>query len=156
MKKISLLFDKILVSSNNLDEHYVTGEPFKGYTLFGPMWDTNTFLINNNGKVVYTWKSQYADSQAVYILENGNLVRTSLASSPIFSGGAQGRTEMLNSEGDKIWNFIYASDQYNHSPWARDFATKFMGEWPLPFIGIHCALGMGSFEAMGLLVLDID
>jgi hypothetical protein len=31
-----------------------------------------------------------------------------------------------------------------------------MGEWPLPFIGIHCALRMGALEAMGLLVLDID
>jgi hypothetical protein len=88
-------------------------EPFEGYTLFGPMWDFNTYLINNNGKVVYTWKSQYTDSQASYLLENGNLVRTTLASSPIFSGGAQGRIEIFNSEGDKIWNFLYASDQYN-------------------------------------------
>ena len=87
-------------------------EPFEGYTLFGPMWDTNTYLINNNGKVVYTWKSQYTNSQAAYLLENGNLVRTSLASFLVFSGGAQGRIEMFNSEGDKIWNYIYASDQY--------------------------------------------
>ncbi len=96
------------------NEHeQLSEEPFEGYTLFGPMWDFNTYLINNNGKVLYTWKSQYTDSQASYLLENGNLVRTTLASSPIFSGGAQGRIEMFNSECDKIWNFLYASDLYN-------------------------------------------
>ena len=95
------------------DQELLSEEPFEGYTLFGPMWDFNTYLINNNGKVVYTWTSQYSDSQASYLLENGNLVRTTLASSPIFAGGAQGRIEMFNSEGDKIWNFLYASDMYN-------------------------------------------
>ena len=73
-----------------------TGEPFEGYTLFAPMWDTKTYLIDNDGKVYYTWKSVYTDTQASYLLENGNLVRTSLVSSQIFSGGAQGRIEMFN------------------------------------------------------------
>jgi len=114
---IILLFCSNLGSSLNINTYNekepLSKEPFEGYTLFAPMWDTKTYLINNNGKVLYTWISSYSDTQAAYLLENGNLVRTTLASSPIFSGGAQGRIEMFNSEGDKIWNFLYASDQYN-------------------------------------------
>ena len=76
------------------------------------MWDTKTYLIDD-GVVVYTWNSIYTDTQASYLLENGNLIRTSLASSPIFSGGAQGRIEIFNTKGEKIWNFEYSSDKYN-------------------------------------------
>jgi len=88
-------------------------ESFEGYTLFAPMWDTETYLIDNDGDVVCTWRSTYTDTQASYLLENGNLIRTSLASSPIFAGGAQGRIEMFNTKGSKIWNFEYSSNQYN-------------------------------------------
>lgn len=100
--------------TNILEEYSVNDEPFEGYTLFAPMWDTKTYLINNKGNVVYTWNSVYTDSQAIYLLENGNLVRTSLASSPIFAGGAQGRIEMFDTKGNKIWNYEYSSDQFNH------------------------------------------
>jgi len=89
--------------------------PYEGYTLFAPMWDTKTYLIDNDGKVLNSWNSLYTDSQGVYLLENGNLIRTSLvASDTIFSGGAQGRIEMFNTDGDKLWSYEYTSSQYNH------------------------------------------
>ena len=94
-------------------ENFKEDEPFEGYTLFAPMWDTKTYLIDNDGDVVCTWRSTYTDTQASYLLENGNLVRTSLVSSPIFSGGSQGRIEMFNAQGKKIWNFEYSSNHYN-------------------------------------------
>ena len=95
------------------EKNSISSEPFEGYTLFTPMWDTKTYLIDNDGDVVYTWSSIYTDSQAVYLLENGNLVRTSLATSSMFTGGAQGRIEMFTTKGDKIWNYEYASNSYN-------------------------------------------
>lgn len=89
-----------------------TDHSFEGYTLFAPMWDSTTYLIDNEGDVVHMWKSMYLDTQGVYLLENGNLVRTSLVTSSIFSGGGQGRIEMFDWDGVQIWTFEYATDQH--------------------------------------------
>ncbi|MBW1915674.1 MAG: hypothetical protein JRI86_12195, partial [Deltaproteobacteria bacterium] len=52
---------------------------FKGYTLFSPMSNTVTYLIDMNGGVVNTWTSDYTPGQASYLLEDGNLLRAGAA-----------------------------------------------------------------------------
>lgn len=85
----------------------------QGYSLFQPMWDRKTYLIDNIGNVVHTWTSPYPISQASYLLENGNLVRTSIvAHSTLFHGGVQGRIEILDWDGQRIWMYEYATKEY--------------------------------------------
>jgi hypothetical protein len=85
----------------------------QGYSLFHPMWDRKTYLIDNIGNVVHTWTSLYPISQAAYLLENGNLVRTSIvAHSTLLHGGVQGRIEILDWDGQRIWMYEYATKEY--------------------------------------------
>ncbi len=85
-----------------------------GYTLFGPILSDTTYLIDNAGQVVHTWKAELAPSGGIYLLDNGNLLRT--AREPDverFEGGGQGgRIQEFTWEGELVWNFRFASDQH--------------------------------------------
>src|SRR5262249_13531647 len=47
----------------------------QGYTLLAPMDSTNTYLLDMEGKVVHTWKSECTPALCPMLLENGNLLR---------------------------------------------------------------------------------
>jgi len=85
-----------------------------GYILYCPMWSTTTYLITKDGQVVHTWKNSiYQDSQSTYLLENGNLVRTSLvATSSFAAGGYQGRVEIFDWNDTRVWNYEYSTFDY--------------------------------------------
>src|SRR6516162_8704319 len=48
---------------------------YQGYTLICPMGSKNTYLIDMEGKVVRTWKSETPTALSAYLLENGHLLR---------------------------------------------------------------------------------
>ena len=93
-------------------------DSFEGYTLFSPEYYLATYLINNSGEIVKKWKSDYIQCSQSNLLENGNLVRASLARiNPYFPGGGMtGRIEMFNWDGDLIWVFEHTTKDYclNH------------------------------------------
>jgi len=87
---------------------------FNGYTLFAPASSTTTYLIDNCGNTVNTWKSNYRPGEVAYLLENGNLLRTCrLTSNVFFGGGIGGRIEMYNWEGELLWSYNYNSKEYH-------------------------------------------
>jgi hypothetical protein len=47
---------------------------FRGYTLFAPKHNTVIYLIDNEGRIVHSWRSRYEPGQTVYLLENGHLL----------------------------------------------------------------------------------
>jgi hypothetical protein len=50
-----------------------------------------TYLINNEGRMVHKWSaSQYPPGQSVYLMENGNLLRTCMTKGQLSSGGGEG------------------------------------------------------------------
>jgi hypothetical protein len=73
-----------------------------------------TFLINNQGEIVHSWKSDYILAHGVYLLENGNLIRSDLPKpNPRFiSGGVGGRVEMFDWNGTLVWEFEYSTLEY--------------------------------------------
>lgn len=85
----------------------------KGYILFTPLLSTMTFLIDKKGRVVHTWKSDFAPGASVYLLENGNLLRC--ARQPnirTFRGGGQGgRIQEFTWDGKLIWDWVIASEE---------------------------------------------
>ena len=79
--------------------------------LFSPIRSTSTFLMNAEGEVVFTWESSYMPGQSVYLLENGNLLRTGSDKSQTFTaGGAGGIVEEIAPDGTVVWSFQYAND----------------------------------------------
>jgi hypothetical protein len=110
---------------------------FQGYTLFAPMGSTTTHLIDMEGRVAHTWRSDYPLAASVYLLENGHLLRTGMAGGGppgrgggptgrgggppgrvggprgfIGGGGAGGRVQEFTWEGELVWEFEFASDTY--------------------------------------------
>ena len=86
-------------------------------TLFAPMGNDVTYLINNNGDVVNQWTSSGSPGLSAYLLNDKSLLRTVSVGkngNSIFGkiGGAGGKVERYNWDGEKIWEFEYNSDTY--------------------------------------------
>lgn len=93
-------------SQNTLGTTEVTTDVSEGYTLF-TVW-TGAYLINNCGEVVNEWTSSFPPGNAVYLLENGNLLRAGrTASTDITFGGQGGVIELYNWDGDLLWQYFY-------------------------------------------------
>lgn len=111
--------EKTHITSPDTSDHEQIAElsnndetPFDGYTLFAPMASKNTYLINNDGEIVHTWKGNYWPGYSVYLLENGNLLHTDyLGPHPnIWSQG--GAVEEIAPDGSVVWNYVYWNDNY--------------------------------------------
>lgn len=86
---------------------------FNGYTLFSPNADTNTYLIDNCGQLINSWKSNYNPGLSAYLLEDGSLLRTCQLNNPTFSlGGRGGRVERYDWDGNLVWEFNFSNNQY--------------------------------------------
>jgi hypothetical protein len=91
-----------------------TSKVFKGYTLFAPKQNTMTYLINNEGRIVHQWTaSKFPPGQSVYLLENGNLLRTCMTKGQLSSGGGEGgRIEEYNWNDSLVWSMDYSTATY--------------------------------------------
>ena len=89
-----------------------TSQAFKGYTLFAPKQNTMTYLINNDGHICHEWTaSKYAPGQSVYLLENGDLLRTCEVMGKLSTGGGEGgRIEEYNWNDSLVWQLDYSTD----------------------------------------------
>jgi hypothetical protein len=84
-----------------------------GYNLFAPLNSTTTYLTDGDGDIVYTWDSAYRPGNAVYLLENGHLLRTGNTGPGSFNaGGAGGIVEEIAPDGTVVWEFEYANSQH--------------------------------------------
>jgi len=86
---------------------------YDGYTLFAPKHNTNTYLIDNYGRVVHSWTaSTYEPGQSVYLLENGNLLRSCFTHVGSVGGGEGGRIEEYDWDGNLVWELDWGTDDY--------------------------------------------
>jgi hypothetical protein len=84
-----------------------------GYNLINASGN-NTYLFDNEGRVVHSWKSEYPSGLAVYLLENGHLFRPAEAVNrkPGFHGpAAGGRIQEFDWDGNLVWDFEYHSEK---------------------------------------------
>jgi len=88
-----------------------------GYTLFAPMKSTETFLIDEGGNTVHTWSSNTRPGLSVYLLENGELLRTGIAANTPSTfqgqfGGSAGVIEVLDWQSNVVWSKTLATETY--------------------------------------------
>ncbi|MGK0414557.1 MAG: hypothetical protein ACJA1B_002784, partial [Polaribacter sp.] len=112
-KKFTFLFlflAQFVQSQNTVGTISMTDETFDGYTLFSA--DTKTYLINNCGQVMNSWTSNFTPGNSVYLLPNGNLLRTGREDekSDIIFGGQGGIVELFNWDGTIIWSYSFNSN----------------------------------------------
>ena len=85
---------------------------YNGYTLFAPITSTQTYLINNCGQVVHEWTSTFTPGASVYLLENGNLLRTGkIANADIQFGGVGGKIELFDWDNNLLWEYTYSTTE---------------------------------------------
>jgi hypothetical protein len=87
---------------------------FAGYTLFAPKHYGDTYLINNEGRIVNKWTgSLYEPGQSVYLLENGNLLRTCMTKGQLSTGGGEGgRVEEYDWNRNLVWELDFSTSTY--------------------------------------------
>lgn len=83
-----------------------------GYTLFSAY--KKTYLINNCGQVINEWISEYPPGNAVYLLENGSILRAGRVSDTrnFTFGGVGGVIEIFDWDGNLTWQYQYNDENY--------------------------------------------
>ncbi len=84
-----------------------------GYVLFNPLLSDTTYLIDNAGRVVHTWRSAYSPGGDQNLLDDGSLLR--LGRDPELlsfkAGGVGGWIERLAWDGTVAWSWHFASEE---------------------------------------------
>ncbi len=78
-------------------------EAFPSYTLFSN--NEETYLIDNCGLIVNQWHSTYRPGRALFLLGNGNLLRTTEQDGAFPISGRGGGFELFNWDGDLEWSY---------------------------------------------------
>ena len=86
----------------------------EGVILFAPTSSKITYLMDKKGEIIFDWKSDYTPGQSVYLLENGDIIRTSyIGIHPTFiAGGMAGAVQEIEQENTVIWEFEYSNTNY--------------------------------------------
>jgi hypothetical protein len=85
------------------------GAAYDGYTLFNPNNSRTTYLVDMDGNTVHTWSHTRNGGYAVYLLENGHLLRPASTSTPSIRGAASaGLIQEVDWDGKVVWQFDYA------------------------------------------------
>ena len=86
-----------------------------GYILVSIIQSKTPVLLTREGRIVQMWDNENYMGQSVYLLPNGNLLRTtSLPDYAYGSGGAWGfinnRLQEVNWEGEVVWSYDFGDD----------------------------------------------
>ncbi|NDV20389.1 hypothetical protein GO013_13315 [Pseudodesulfovibrio sp. JC047] len=88
-----------------------------GYTLFAPIGSKDTLLVDMNGTVVKTWHGKDLSTGAVYLLNNGNLLRSVSPGAgeirtPFTGKGVTGGIiQEVSPRGQIVWEYSYISNK---------------------------------------------
>ncbi|HWY88915.1 MAG TPA: aryl-sulfate sulfotransferase, partial [Gemmataceae bacterium] len=96
----------------------------QGYTLMSPFVSPNTYLVDMQGRVVHTWKTDSSVALSAMLLENGHLLRPgSIGGDANIFGpgpGVGGRIQEFTWEGELVWDFkFYNARQLPHHDLTR-------------------------------------
>jgi Arylsulfotransferase (ASST) len=96
----------------------------QGYTLMSPFVSPNTYLLDMQGRVVHTWKTDSSPALSAVLLENGHLLRPgSIGGDANVFGpgpGVGGRIQEFTWEGELAWDFkFYNAKQLPHHDLTR-------------------------------------
>jgi hypothetical protein len=100
------------ILQTGLIQHDTAGST-PGFTLFAPLWQKKTFILDMDGKVVHEWDLPSVPGGYARLLPNGNLfVSTKTDEGPPFPGGAQGGLmQELDWNGNVLNEFV---DHFQH------------------------------------------
>ncbi|MEO0079691.1 MAG: aryl-sulfate sulfotransferase [candidate division WOR-3 bacterium] len=82
-----------------------------GYTMFPPMNYPVAYLIDNRGMLVKSWRGAYTPGLSANLCTTGQFLRTCYVGNRVFTaGGAGGRVELVDWDGETMWAFTYSNN----------------------------------------------
>jgi len=88
-------------------------QAYQGYTLFSPNNSRNTYLVDMNNQVAHQWTHTRTGGYSCYLLQDGTLLRSAVASSSqLNGGGATGIVQKIAWNGALLWEYTYATSTY--------------------------------------------
>jgi hypothetical protein len=92
----------------------IRAEAAEGFLLLAPVSSSNSYLIDNCGRVINQWtQSDFTPGNSVYLTDEGSLLKTCHVTNPkINLGGLGGRLEKWSWNDSLLWEFDYSTDQY--------------------------------------------
>ena len=95
-----MLHNKLGLISHNVNQ------AFSGYTIFSPLGQLSTFLINMKGDVVHEWKLPSMPGNYAYLLPNGNLLAAQKTKEgPVDLPGKGGKLIEMDWDGSIVWEY---------------------------------------------------
>lgn len=123
-----------------LTEHNHT-KATPGFTLFSPLFQRKTYIINMSGEVVHEWELPGPPGDYAYILPNGNLfAATWLGGGPNGFFAKGGRLQEIDWHGKVVWEY---HDEFQHHDFRRlkNGNTVYLGWKLLPNEAAACIKG---------------
>lgn len=88
---------------------------YEGYNLFSPLDGAGSYLIDNDGRVVHFWDTEYR-SNISYLTDDGHLLRATTfgngGNGHYFGGGAGHGIQEIDWDGNLVWEYLYTSEDY--------------------------------------------
>src|SRR5689334_153048 len=111
----SLLFCLHTLSAQTVGLISQTPASQDGYVLFAPTRADSTYLIDKCGYRINQWASTYTPGLSVYLLPNGDLLRSGFYPNTWFSGPG-GIIERYDWNGNLQWSYLLcnAQETQNH------------------------------------------
>ena len=82
-----------------------------GYTLIDSLRGGGIYLIDNDGRIINSWPSEYVPGNMAYLLDDGSLLRAAdpgpLNGTQIIEPGDGGLVERIGWDGELLWSFVY-------------------------------------------------
>ena len=98
---------------------FINAQVYDGYTLFTPMsaLDDNatTYLMNNDYDILHTWTHDQGPASMPYLLPDSTVIYPYRVPFPTMtSGGVGGGIQKQSWDGEILWEYEFANDQYQH------------------------------------------
>lgn len=89
-------------------------QAFQGYNLIAPLGLGTTWLVDMKGRVIHSWRAEHSPANSVYLMADGSLLRSVKPpnASGFEQGGGGGGIQILNWEGDTVWEHLYATEEH--------------------------------------------
>ena len=121
-----------------------------GFTLFSPLVQNRTYLINMLGEIVHSWELPHKPGNYTYLLPNGNLLAATYTDAgPKWFNAKGGRLQEIDWVGNVVWEYV---DDNQHHDFRRLDNSVRNGNWEkttyqgIELQGKHVGLiGFGGF-----------
>jgi hypothetical protein len=100
----------VSLAQNTVGTLINSAETFNGYTLLAAINSQQTYLIDNCGREIKRWDSNYQMGMAAYLSEDGSLYRAGrIINNDMMMGGIGGVIERYDWDGNLTWQYFCSS-----------------------------------------------